>query len=105
MKRLILFLLLGIFLISSLNFVSAGFIANTTTYWIHNDIDTQFTKYQQFVRNCFAILPRQALHAKSLAFDHPVTRKRLSFDSELPEDMRKVADKWRNYISGRDSPL
>ena len=64
---------------------------------------TTFTKYQQFVRNCFAILPRQALHAKSLAFDHPVTGKRLSFDSELPEDMLKVADKWRNYISGRDS--
>jgi 23S rRNA pseudouridine1911/1915/1917 synthase len=66
---------------------------------------TTFTKYQQFVRNCFAILPRQALHAKSLAFDHPVTRKRISFDSELPEDMLKVADKWRNYISGRDSAL
>lgn len=64
---------------------------------------TTFTKYQQFVRNCFAILPRQALHAKSLSFDHPVTRERLSFDSDLPEDMRKVADKWRNYISGRDS--
>jgi 23S rRNA pseudouridine1911/1915/1917 synthase len=64
---------------------------------------TTFTKYQQFVRNCFAILPRQALHAKSLAFDHPVTGKRLFFDSDLPEDMLKVADKWRNYISGRDS--
>ena len=64
---------------------------------------TTFTKYQQFVRNCFAILPRQALHAKSLSFDHPVTRERLSFDSDLPEDMQKVADKWRNYISGRDS--
>lgn len=64
---------------------------------------TTFTKYQQFVRNCFAILPRQALHAKSLAFDHPVTRKRLSFDSELPEDMLRVSEKWRNYISGRDS--
>jgi 23S rRNA pseudouridine1911/1915/1917 synthase len=65
---------------------------------------TTFTKYQQFVRNCFAILPRQALHAKSLAFDHPVTRKRLEFDSDLPDDMLKVAEKWRNYISGRDSP-
>jgi 23S rRNA pseudouridine1911/1915/1917 synthase len=64
---------------------------------------TIFTKYQQFVKNCFKILPRQALHAKSLAFDHPVTKKRLSFDSELPEDMLKVADKWRNYISGRNS--
>ncbi len=64
---------------------------------------TTFTKYQQFVRNCFTILPRQALHAKSLAFDHPVTGKRLSFDSELPDDMQKVAEKWRTYISGRDS--
>ena len=63
---------------------------------------TTFTKYQQFVRNCFAILPRQALHAKSLAFDHPVTKKRLTFESDLPEDMLKAADKWRNYISGRD---
>ncbi len=63
---------------------------------------TIFAKYQQFVRNCFKILPRQALHAKSLAFDHPVTRKRLSFDSELPADMQTVIDKWRNYLSGRD---
>jgi 23S rRNA pseudouridine1911/1915/1917 synthase len=63
---------------------------------------TTFTRYQQFVKNCFAILPRQALHAKSLAFDHPVTGKRLFFESELPEDMNQVAEKWRNYISGRD---
>jgi len=63
---------------------------------------TTFTRYQQFVRNCFKILPRQALHAKSLTFDHPVTRKRLSFESELPEDMRLVIEKWRSYISGRD---
>jgi 23S rRNA pseudouridine1911/1915/1917 synthase len=66
---------------------------------------TTFTKYQQFVRNCFAILPRQALHAKSLAFDHPVTGKRLSFDSELPDDMMKVIEKWRTYISGRDPDI
>jgi len=63
---------------------------------------TTFTKYQQFVKNCFKILPRQALHAKSLAFDHPVTGKRLSFDSELPEDMQKVIEKWRNYTSERN---
>jgi 23S rRNA pseudouridine1911/1915/1917 synthase len=62
---------------------------------------TTFAKYQQFVKNCFKILPRQALHAKSLAFDHPVTRKRLSFDSELPEDMKQVIDKWRNYTIAR----
>jgi 23S rRNA pseudouridine1911/1915/1917 synthase len=63
---------------------------------------TTFTKYQQFVKNCFAILPRQALHAKSLSFDHPVTGKRLSFDSELPDDMVQVIEKWRRYTSGRD---
>ena len=63
---------------------------------------TTFAKYQQFVKNCFKILPRQALHAKSLSFDHPVTGKRLSFDSELPADMREVIEKWRNYISSRD---
>ena len=64
---------------------------------------TSFTKYQQFVRNCFRILPRQALHAKSLALDHPVTGERLFFDSELPDDMRMLIDKWREYTSGRKS--
>lgn len=66
---------------------------------------TTFTKYQQFIKNCFKILPRQALHAKSLAFTHPVTGERLFFDSELPDDMQQVIDKWRKYISGRDSTL
>ncbi len=64
---------------------------------------TTFSKYQQFVKNCFKILPRQALHAKSLAFNHPVTGKRLSFDSELPDDMKQVIDKWRNYTSAREN--
>jgi 23S rRNA pseudouridine1911/1915/1917 synthase len=64
---------------------------------------TTFTKYQQFIKNCFRILPRQALHAKSLSFDHPVTGKRLSFDSDLPDDMVQVIEKWRKYISGRDT--
>ncbi len=64
---------------------------------------TTFTKYQQFIKNCFKILPRQALHAKSLVFDHPVTGKRLSFDSDLPDDMQQVIEKWRKYISGRES--
>ncbi len=63
---------------------------------------TTFTKYQQFVRNCFDLLPRQALHARTLAFDHPVTGKRLSFESPVPPDMVTVIEKWRNYISGRD---
>ncbi len=56
---------------------------------------TTFSRYQQFVRNCFEIIPRQALHAKSLAFDHPVTGKRLRFDSELPNDMKQAIEKWR----------
>jgi 23S rRNA pseudouridine1911/1915/1917 synthase len=64
---------------------------------------TTFTKYQQFIKNCFKIMPRQALHAKSLAFDHPVTGKRLTFDSRLPDDMQQVIEKWRKYISGRDT--
>lgn len=63
---------------------------------------TTFSKYQQFIRNCFAILPRQALHAKTLAFDHPVTGKRMSFDSELPADMTQVIEKWRSYTAGRE---
>jgi 23S rRNA pseudouridine1911/1915/1917 synthase len=63
---------------------------------------TTFSKYQQFIRNCFKILPRQALHAKSLAFDHPVTGKRLSFESDLPDDMVQVIEKWRKYTSGRE---
>jgi 23S rRNA pseudouridine1911/1915/1917 synthase len=63
---------------------------------------TTFTKYQHFIKNCFKILPRQALHAKSLAFDHPVTGKRLSFDSAMPDDMQQVIEKWRKYTSGRE---
>ena len=58
---------------------------------------TTFTKYKQFVDNCFKILPRQALHAKTLGFEHPVTKKHMSFNSELPEDMQKCIEKWRNY--------
>jgi len=62
---------------------------------------TTFNKYQQFVKNCFKLLPGQALHARSLAFDHPVTRKRLSFDSELPAGMQQLIEKWRSYTAGR----
>lgn len=60
---------------------------------------TTFSKYQQFIKNCFSILPRQALHAKSLSFDHPVTGKRLYFDSKLPSDMQQVIEKWRRYVN------
>jgi 23S rRNA pseudouridine1911/1915/1917 synthase len=63
---------------------------------------TTFTKYQQFVRNCFNMLPRQALHARSLGFTHPATGERLLFESPLPADMTSVIEKWRTYISGRD---
>lgn len=62
---------------------------------------TTFSKYQQFVKNCFTMLPRQALHAKSLGFEHPITGKRLLFDSLLPDDMVNLIAKWRTYISGR----
>jgi len=60
---------------------------------------TTFSKYQQFVRNCFEIIPRQALHARTLSFNHPSTGKRLSFESELPEDMQNLIRKWREYTS------
>ena len=58
---------------------------------------TTYTKYKQFVDNCFKILPRQALHAKTLGFTHPTTKKDMSFDSILPDDMEKCLEKWRNY--------
>ena len=55
-------------------------------------------KYKQFVENCFALCPRQVLHAKTLGFTHPRTGERLFFDSEWPEDMARLIDKWRNYV-------
>ena len=63
---------------------------------------TTFTKYKQFVQNCFKLLPRQALHAKSLGFVHPHTGEKMSFDSELPQDMLMAIEKWRGYIGGRE---
>jgi 23S rRNA pseudouridine1911/1915/1917 synthase len=58
---------------------------------------TTFTKYKQFVENCFKTLPRQALHAKTLGFVHPTTGEMMRFDTELPKDMQDVIEKWRNY--------
>ncbi|MBK7212037.1 MAG: RluA family pseudouridine synthase [Bacteroidales bacterium] len=58
---------------------------------------TTFTKYKQFVNNCFEILPRQALHARTLSFVHPKTGKLMKFESELPDDMKQVISKWENY--------
>ena len=62
---------------------------------------TTFTKYKQFIQNCFKILPRQALHAKSLGFIHPATGENLVFDSEMPTDIQTVIEKWRNYVANR----
>ena len=59
---------------------------------------TIFTKYKQFVDNCFDLCPRCALHAKTLGFQHPVTKEQMLFESALPEDMEQVISKWRNYI-------
>jgi 23S rRNA pseudouridine1911/1915/1917 synthase len=59
---------------------------------------TIFTKYKQFVENCFRMIPRQALHAKSLGFMHPISGKRLHFDSELPDDFKQVLEKWEHYV-------
>ena len=64
---------------------------------------TTFTKYKQFVQNCFNILPRQALHAKTLGFTHPSTGEYMRFESELPDDMTQVIEKWKRYLSGRES--
>jgi 23S rRNA pseudouridine1911/1915/1917 synthase len=58
---------------------------------------TTFTKYKQFVQNCFKICDRQALHAKSLGFAHPITKKEMFFDSALAEDMQQLIEKWRKY--------
>jgi 23S rRNA pseudouridine1911/1915/1917 synthase len=58
----------------------------------------RFSRYKQFVENCFKILPRQALHAKTLGFKHPEKDKFLQFDSDLPTDMVEVLEKWRNYV-------
>jgi 23S rRNA pseudouridine1911/1915/1917 synthase len=66
---------------------------------------TTFTKYRQFIENCFRILPRQALHAKELGFVHPETGEWLQFNSELPDDMAEVIRKWRTYLGGRTQEL
>lgn len=62
---------------------------------------TIYTKYKQFVDNCFDICPRCALHAKTLGFIHPRTQKEMFFDTDLPDDMRLVTEKWRKYVSTR----
>jgi len=64
---------------------------------------TTFTKYKQFVDNCFKILPRQALHAKTLGFVHPTTNEFMKFESEVPEDMTQCIEKWRHYAKHMDA--
>ena len=64
---------------------------------------TTFTKYKQFIDNCFKALPRQALHAKTLGFVHPTTGEMMRFDTELPQDLQDVIEKWRNYSKSHES--
>ena len=63
---------------------------------------TTFTRYRQFIKNCFVILPRQALHAKSLGLKHPATGEYMFFDSELPPDMDEVISKWDHYVEHKN---
>jgi len=73
-------------------------IFNDERYGGHDVLKgTTSGKYRQFVKNCFDICPRQALHAKTLGFVHPRTGEFMSFESELPDDMQQLIDKWRNY--------
>ncbi|GGE27090.1 RluA family pseudouridine synthase [Psychroflexus planctonicus] len=58
---------------------------------------TAFSKYKQFVENCFKVLPRQALHAKTLGFEHPTTKKWMQFDTPIPDDIENCLSKWRTY--------
>ena len=62
---------------------------------------TTFSKYKQFIENCFTLLPRQALHARELGFIHPTTGKEMRFESELPEDLKAVIAKWDGYVAAR----
>ncbi|HHN48310.1 MAG TPA: RluA family pseudouridine synthase [Bacteroidales bacterium] len=60
---------------------------------------TTFSKYRQFIQNCFTLMPRQALHARSLGFNHPIKGNYMHFESELPEDMKAVLEKWEHYAT------
>ncbi|WP_299124115.1 RluA family pseudouridine synthase [uncultured Winogradskyella sp.] len=64
---------------------------------------TTFTKYKQFVENSFKVLPRQALHAKTLGFQHPTTGEFLKFESEIPQDIAECIEKWRSYSKHKDN--
>ena len=74
-------------------------IFNDTTYGGNQVLKgTRFTKYKAFVENCFKVLPRQALHAKSLGFTHPTTGKAVQFESNLPQEMTDVIERWEKYV-------
>jgi len=74
-------------------------IFNDATYGGNEPLKgTVFSKYKQFVDNCFKIIPRQSLHAKTLGFIHPASGEHLQFDSELPADFKEVIEKWENYV-------
>jgi 23S rRNA pseudouridine1911/1915/1917 synthase len=64
---------------------------------------TVYTKYKQFVENCFDLCPRQALHAKTLGFIHPDTNEPLLFDTDLPQDIQAVLEKWRTYTKSKSA--
>ena len=64
---------------------------------------TIFAKYRQFINNCFQICPRQALHAATLGFIHPHTKKEIRFEAPLPEDMQSLIVKWREYTAAKDT--
>jgi len=63
----------------------------------------QFSRYKQFVQNCLTLCPRQALHAKTLGFVHPVTGEEMLFDSELPSDLQQLLERWRTYAAQVDN--
>lgn len=76
---------------------------NDTRYGGHEILKgTTFTKYRQYVANCFAVCPRQALHAQTLGFIHPHTGEEMFFESPLPNDMLQLIDKWRGYTANRE---
>ncbi len=66
---------------------------------------TVFSKYKQFVFNCFKLMPRQALHARSLGFVHPITKEEMLFHAELPEDFVAALEKWRGYVNNQKQKL
>ena len=62
-------------------------------------------KYTQFINNCFKICPRQALHARTLGFRHPVTGKEMDFEAPVPSDMMELIEKWRRFATNKQEPL